>query len=58
MGARRKRRLADAHDAWLLWGARRKRKLADAHDACLLGVPGGNAGLLMLMMFGNWGVPG
>ena len=50
-----KRRLADAHDAWLLWGAPMKRRLADAHDAWLLGVPCGNAGLLMLMMLGFCG---
>ena len=50
-----KRRLADAHDVWLLGGAPQKRRLADAHDVWLLGVPRRNAGLLMLMMFGSLG---
>ena len=39
------------------WGAPRKRRLADAHDAGLLWVPGGNEGLLMLMVLGFCGVP-
>ena len=31
--------------------------MSDAHDVWLLGVPGKNAGLLMLMVFGSLGVP-
>ena len=54
-GALQKRRLADAHDVWLLGGAWQKRRLADAHDVWLLGVPGRTVGLLMLMMFGSGG---